>query len=60
MDDILNRFLAEAPVAVLVRAALAHLFADTPLDALFDRVAASQEAMNTMANEFASQAARRR
>jgi hypothetical protein len=42
MDDILNRFLAEAPVAVLVRAALAHLFADTTIDALFDRVAVSQ------------------
>jgi DDE family transposase len=42
MDDILERFLAEAPVAVLVRAALAHLFADTTLDALFERVAVSQ------------------
>jgi Transposase DDE domain len=42
MDDILDRFLAEAPVAVLVRASLAHLFADTTLDALFERVAASQ------------------
>jgi hypothetical protein len=41
MDDILDRFVAEAPVAVLVRATLAHLFADTTLDALFDRVAAS-------------------
>jgi hypothetical protein len=42
MDDILDRFLAEAPVAVLVRASLAHLFADTTLDALFERVAVSQ------------------
>lgn len=42
MDDILNRFLAEAPVAVLARAALAHLFADTTLDALFQRVAVTQ------------------
>jgi Transposase DDE domain len=41
MDDILERFLAEAPVAVLVRASLAHLFADTTLDALFGRVAAA-------------------
>jgi IS4 transposase len=41
MDDILDRFVAEAPVAVLVRATLAHIFADTTLDALFDRVAAS-------------------
>ena len=39
MDDILNRFVAEAPVAVLVRATLAHIFADTTLDALFNRVA---------------------
>ena len=41
MDDILDRFVAEAPVAVLVRASLAHMFADTTLDALFDRVAAA-------------------
>jgi IS4 transposase len=39
VDDILARFLAEAPVAVLVRATLAHSFADSTLDALFDRVA---------------------
>lgn len=42
MDDILDRFLAEAPVAVLVRASLAHMFADTTLDALFERIAVSQ------------------
>ncbi len=42
MDDILDRFLAEAPVAVLVRASLAHVFADSTLDALFERVAVSQ------------------
>jgi Transposase DDE domain len=42
MDDILDRFLADAPVAVLVRASLAHLFADTTLDALFNRVAVTQ------------------
>jgi Transposase DDE domain len=42
MDDILDRFLAKAPVAVLVRASLAHMFADTTLDALFERVAVSQ------------------
>src|SRR5438034_7907238 len=41
MDDILDRFVAEAPVAVLVRASLAHMFADTTLDALFDRVASA-------------------
>jgi IS4 transposase len=42
MDDVLQRFLDKAPVAVMVRAALAHVFADTTLDALFDRVAVSQ------------------
>ena len=41
MDDILDRFVAQAPVAVLVRATLAHVFADTTLDALFDRVASA-------------------
>ena len=41
MDDILARFVAQAPVAVLVRATLAHSFADTTLDALFDRVASA-------------------
>lgn len=39
MDDILDRFVAEAPVAVLVRACLAHIFADTTLDDLFARMA---------------------
>jgi Transposase DDE domain len=39
MDDILNRFVAQAPVAVLVRASLAHMFADSTLDDLFGRVA---------------------
>jgi Transposase DDE domain len=42
MNDILNRFLKKAPVAVMVRASLAHLFADATLDALFDRTAAAQ------------------
>lgn len=42
MDDLFDRFLAEAPVAVLVRASLAHMFADTALNALFERVAVSQ------------------
>jgi Transposase DDE domain len=41
MDDILNRFLNKAPVAVMVRACLAHVFADSTLNALFDRVAVS-------------------
>lgn len=39
MDDVLARFVAQAPAAVLVRATLAHSFADSTLDALFDRVA---------------------
>src|SRR4051794_8363494 len=42
MDDILDRFLDEAPVAVLVRASLTHGFADTTLDALFERIAVCQ------------------
>jgi hypothetical protein len=42
MDDVLQRFLAQAPVAVMVRASLAHAFADTTLDALFARTAAAQ------------------
>jgi IS4 transposase len=42
MDDILQRFLDKAPVAVMVRASLAYAFADSTLDALFDRVALAQ------------------
>lgn len=42
MDDILQRFLDQAPVAVMVRAVLTHAFADSTLDALFDRVASAQ------------------
>lgn len=41
MDDILQRSLDQAPVAVMVRAVLAHAFSDSTLDALFDRVAAA-------------------
>lgn len=42
MDDLLRRFLDQAPVAVMVRASLSHCFADATLDALFDRVARVQ------------------
>lgn len=42
MDDVLRRFVAKAPVAVLVRATLAHVLADTTLDALFRRTAQAQ------------------
>ena len=42
MDDLLERFLAKAPVAVMVCATLAHVFAAPTLNALFDRVARRQ------------------
>jgi hypothetical protein len=42
MDDLLERFLAKAPVAVMVRATLAHVFAAPTLNALFDRVSQRQ------------------
>jgi Transposase DDE domain len=42
MDDVLQRFLEQAPVTVMVRAALAHAFAGPALDALFDRAAQRQ------------------
>jgi IS4 transposase len=42
MDDILTRFVSQAPVAVMVRASLARIFADTTLNHLFDRCAAAQ------------------
>lgn len=42
MDAVLNRFLEKTPVAVMVRATLAHVLADTTLDALFERVAVTQ------------------
>lgn len=42
MDTVIDRFLAKAPVAVMVRASLAHAFADTTLDDLFERHAAGQ------------------
>src|SRR5260370_38800604 len=42
MDEILERFLQAAPVAVLVRATLGRILADTLLDDLFHRVARTQ------------------
>jgi Transposase DDE domain len=42
MDEILERFIQEAPVAVLVRATLSRVFDDTTLDKLFNRVAQAQ------------------
>ncbi len=37
MDDILQRFLDQTPVAVMVHAVLTHAFADTTRDTLFNR-----------------------
>lgn len=42
MDDVLDRFLQSSPVAVMVRAALAHVFNDTAMDNLFERYAEAQ------------------
>lgn len=42
MDEILDRFIQAAPVAVLVRGTLGRILADTTLDDLFDRVAQGQ------------------
>lgn len=42
MDEVLDRFLQSAPVAVMVRAALVHVFNDTAMDNLFERHAESQ------------------
>lgn len=42
MDEILERFLQATPVAVLVRATLGRILADTVLDDLFQRVAQNQ------------------
>jgi hypothetical protein len=42
MDEILERFIQAAPVAVLVRATLGRILADTTLDDLFNRVADAQ------------------
>jgi len=42
MDDVPRRFVAKTPVAVPVRATLAHVLADTTPDALFRRTAQTQ------------------
>lgn len=42
MDAILERFVLEAPVAVMVRATIMRALAETTLDELFDRVALAQ------------------
>lgn len=42
MDDILDRFVRKAPVAVMVRAILTSVFAAPTLNNLFDRVAQRQ------------------
>jgi hypothetical protein len=42
MDEILDRFIKAAPVAVLVRGTLGRILADTTLDDLFNRVAQTQ------------------
>jgi len=42
MDEILNRFIAATPVAVMVQASLRRVFADSVLDDLFERTAQVQ------------------
>lgn len=42
MDEILDRFVAAAPVAVMVQATLRRVFADSVLDDLFERHAQTQ------------------
>jgi hypothetical protein len=42
MDEILNRFIATTPVAVMVQASLRRVFADSALDDLFERHAQAQ------------------
>jgi Transposase DDE domain len=42
MDEILKRFIEATPVAVMVQATLRRVFADSALDALFERCAQSQ------------------
>lgn len=42
MDGIFARFVKDAPVAVMVRACLSHLMADSTLNDLFDRHAETQ------------------
>lgn len=42
MDEILARFVKEAPIAVMVRVGLIHIFSDCTLNQLFERVAETQ------------------
>jgi Transposase DDE domain len=42
MDEILQRFLDEAPVAVMTRASMARVIGHSALDAIFDRHATEQ------------------
>ncbi len=42
MDEIFSRFVSQAPVAVLARAAMGRVFSATHLDELFGRAAATQ------------------
>ena len=42
MEDTLDAFVREAPVAVMVRASLSQALADSTLDELFDRTAQAQ------------------
>jgi hypothetical protein len=42
MDELLQQFIRQAPVAVMVRAALARALADSTLDELFERTASAQ------------------
>jgi hypothetical protein len=42
MDVLVDRFIAQAPVAVMVRASLVRVFADTTLNTLFERLAERQ------------------
>jgi len=42
MDEILNRFVAATPIAVMVQAMLRRIFSDTAMDNLFQRHARSQ------------------
>ncbi len=42
MDEVLDRFIQSAPVAVMVRASVSHVFADSALNGLFERNAESQ------------------
>ncbi len=42
MEDLLGRFIAKSPVAVMVRATLTRTLSDTTLDELFERNTQSQ------------------